>query len=116
MAWNRNRRPDGFRSSLESEWANWFTGHDIPWEYEPVKFKRRYTPDFRIYGTVYIEVKGIGLSPNSGIYLVGEAGFPLLMLYGSPKSYECFYFPAGEGGHREPNFNIALDKALSFYR
>lgn len=48
------------RSRLEARWAIFFRELNLPWRYEPEKLYgtgRVYTPDFRIEGFGYVEIK-----------------------------------------------------------
>jgi hypothetical protein len=79
-----------FRSLLEARWAVVFDELGIPWEYEPQRFGA-YLPDFRLFGSVYVEVK-----PPLGTFdhgpherrwrqFVLDQDSPLLIAYGVPR-------------------------------
>jgi len=67
----KHRSPD-FRSNYEREFSEWLRKEKIPHKYEPYIItlgdKSRYVPDFWVYESVFVEVKGIWTSEGKKKY------------------------------------------------
>lgn len=76
-----------FRSRLESLWARFFDEWRLSWQYEPETFREgkfSYTPDFRVGGVAWVEVKGKTIPMNKSIRLCPR---PLIVLCGPPTEH-----------------------------
>lgn len=103
------------RSKLEVTWAEFFDDQGLAWEYEPVKFHRRYTPDFGLYQrAVFVEVK-----PASGGYRglnnIWLCPHPLIVVRGIPGSAEISVHSVRHGGDvRARSWDSALADAYRY--
>lgn len=78
-----------FRSRLEASWACFFDRARLRWEYEPQTFREgrfSYTPDFRVGGRAWVEVKGKTIPMNRSLRLCPR---PLIVLFGNPSLHHA---------------------------
>lgn len=77
------------RSLGEVVWARWFDDHDLAWEYEPVKFRKHYTPDFGLHDrALFVEVKSKPFASLNKFHLCDK---PLLVVLGRPEHADVLY-------------------------
>jgi hypothetical protein len=81
------RSDRSFRSQYEAEFSEWLRRNKVPHLFEPYVFtlanKSRYVPDFFIYNSVFVEVKGIWGSEGKKKFIsVHEEfyGVPLIVM------------------------------------
>lgn len=73
------------KSRHEFAWAQYFEAEGFDWEYEPETFKgdgRRYTPDFRLAGAIFIEIKADRARNLDNHFDLCNK--PLLLIFGEP--------------------------------
>lgn len=95
-----------FKSSWEADFARILNFENLKWEYEPQTFTledgRNYTPDFRVNGNIYIEIKNflqekdinrheLFAKNNRNFYLICgyQIFYGLISLYMDNINFEC---------------------------
>lgn len=103
-----------FRSRLEARWAIFFDALSLSYEYEPEGFDLGklgwYLPDFRIDGSIWLEVKSKNGCTDRSNTLMGalaaESGQLGIIVYGDPFEHIAVIY------HREPSIQSGYRREL----
>ena len=93
-----------YRSRTEARWGEFWTLAGVPFEYEPEGYDLDsdwYVPDFRINGTVFVEVKPGNLTERErrvASSLAEATGAIVVVAMGNPGSTMRAYHPGGRSG------------------
>lgn len=116
MAWRHDTDYRGvrMRSQGEAAWAAFFDERGIAWEYEPVKFHKRYLPDFGLAGrTVFVEIKSRAFMRLNCFHFCHD---PLVVMFGRPDDVHArayYQRPGDLGILRCASWDEAYSRALA---